>query len=58
MDMAIRIKKDIIGLDISMDDILAVHISQSTSKLGNPESNSLFGKGLSRNVKSQISASH
>ena len=52
MDMAIRIKKDIVGLDISMDDILAVHISQSTSELCNPESNSLFGKGLSRNMES------
>lgn len=58
MDVAIGVEQYVIGLDVAMNDVLAVYVSQSASKLGNPESNSLFGEGLSRNVEPQVSTSH
>lgn len=58
MDMSIGIQEDIVGLDISVDDILGMHVSQGTSQFGNPESDRLFGKCLSRDVESQITARH
>jgi hypothetical protein len=56
--MAIRIKEYVVGLDVSVDDILTMDISQCTAEFCNPETYGLFGEGLSRNVKSQIAASH
>jgi hypothetical protein len=58
MDMAISIEQNVVRLDIAVDDVLSVYISKSTSELSNPKSNSLFGKGLSRNMEPQISTSH
>jgi len=58
MDMSIGIQEDIVGLDISVDDILGMHVSQGTSQFSNPESDRLFGECLSRDVESQITARH
>lgn len=50
--VAVGIEQHIIGLDISMDDILAVDVAQSTAKFCNPESDCLFRERLSRDVES------
>jgi hypothetical protein len=52
VDVALRIEQHVIGFDIPMDDSLLMDISQGTSQLRNPESNCIFRKALSRDVKS------
>lgn len=52
MDMSLSIEKDIVWLDISVDDILAVNIAQGTAQFGYPEPDGFFGEGLSGDVKS------
>jgi hypothetical protein len=56
--VAIRIEEYVVGLHVSMDDILTMDISQCTTEFCNPETDCFFCKGLSRNMKSQIAASH
>lgn len=58
MNMSIGIQENVVGLDVSVDDILGVHVSQGASQFSNPESDRLFGKCLSRDVESQITARH
>jgi hypothetical protein len=58
MNVAIGIQEDVIGLDISVDNVLLVNIPQRTAQFGNPEPNSLFSEGLSGDVESQITAAH
>jgi hypothetical protein len=58
MDMTFRIQQHIIRLDVSMYNALVMYISQCASQLGNPEFHRVFGKGLSRDMKSQVAASH
>jgi hypothetical protein len=58
MNVTIGVEQYVVRFDIAVDDVLAVYISQSASKLGNPKPNSLFGESLSRDVEPQISTSH
>lgn len=58
MDMPLGVEKDIVRLDVSMDDILAVDIAQGTAQFGYPESDGFFGEGLSGDVKSQVATAH
>lgn len=58
MHVSIGVKEDIVRLDISVDNVLGVDIFESASKLGYPKPNGVFGKGLSGNVKSQITTAH
>lgn len=46
MHMAICIEENIVGLNISVDDVLSMDISQCTAQLCNPKSNSFFRKCL------------
>lgn len=50
--MSLGVEKDIVRLDISVDDILAVDIAQGTAQFGYPEPDGFFSKGLSGDVKS------
>lgn len=56
--MSLGVEKDIVGLDVSVYDVLAVDIAQSTAQFSYPESDSFFGEGLSGNVKPQIATAH
>lgn len=56
--MSLSIEKDIVWLDISVDDILAVNIAQGTAQFGYPEPDGFFGEGLSGDVKSQVATAH
>lgn len=58
VNVTIGIQENVVGFDISVDDVLLVNIPQSTAQLCNPESDSLFGEGLSGDVESQIAAAH
>lgn len=58
MDMSLSVEKDIVWLDISVDDILAVNIAQGTAQFGYPEPDGFFGEGLSGDVKSQVATAH
>jgi hypothetical protein len=58
MHVAIGIEKDVVRLDISVNNVLTVDISQGTPQLGDPELNRLLGEGLSGNVESQVTAGH
>lgn len=46
MDMSLGVEEDVVWLDVSVDDVLAVDVAQGTTQLGYPEADSLFGKGL------------
>ncbi len=58
MNVTISVKEHIVGFYVAMDNVVAMNITQSTSKLRYPEADRIFGKRLSRNVKSQIAAAH
>jgi len=58
MYMALHIEEDVVWLDVSMHDALAVYISQSTSQLRHPKSYCIFRKGLPMDMESKISAGH
>lgn len=58
MDMSLGVEKDIVWLDVSVDDILTVDIAQGTAQFGYPESDGFFGEGLSGDVKSQVATAH
>ena len=58
MDMALGIQQNIVRLDITMDDALAVDVAQRAAQLGDPEANGLFGEGLAGDVEAQVAAAH
>jgi hypothetical protein len=58
VDVAIGVEKDVVRLDISVNNVLTVDISQGTPKLCDPELNRLLGEGLSGDVEAQITAGH
>ena len=58
MHVAIGVEENVVGLDVSMDDVLAVDVAQGTAQLGNPEANSFFRECLPRDVESEITAAH
>jgi hypothetical protein len=58
VDVAIGIEKDVVRLDISVNNVLTVDISQGTPQLCDPEFNRLLREGLSGDVESQIAAGH
>lgn len=58
MNVSISVQKNIVWLDVSVDDVLAVNIAQGATKLSHPESHRFFGERLSRDVESQIAAAH
>ena len=58
VDMTVCVEENVVGLDIAVDDALAVNIPQRAAELGNPEANILLCESLSRNVKSEIAAAH
>ena len=58
MDVALRIKQNIVRLDVSVYNPLFVYVSQRTSQLRNPEPNRFFRECFPRDVKSKISTVH
>jgi hypothetical protein len=58
MDVSVRIKQDVVWLDIPVYDALLVYVADGTAQLCDPEAHSVFGKRLPRNVKAQVSAVH
>lgn len=58
MDMAIRVEQHVVGLDVTVDDVLLVDVAKSAAQLRDPEANGLLGKGLSRDVEAQVSTRH
>ena len=52
VNMPVSIQQHIIRLDVPVYDVLSVYISYCATELGNPESDRLFGEGLSRYVES------
>lgn len=51
MDVTIRVQEDIVWLDITMYDTLAMYVSQSAAQFGDPKSHGLLCEGLSGNVE-------
>jgi hypothetical protein len=58
MDVAIGIEKHIVRFNITVNDALAVDVSQRAAQLGNPEPDGLFCKGFSRDMKPQVASAH
>lgn len=58
MDMAIRVEQHVVGLDVTVDDVLLVDVAKSAAQLRDPEANGLLGEGLSRDVEAQVSTRH
>ena len=58
MHMAICIEKDIVWLDIAVNDVVSVDIPQSAGQFSYPEANCLFSKCFPRNMKAEVSAAH
>lgn len=58
MNMTISVEKDIVWLDITMYDALAVYVSQSTAQLSYPKPHGVFCESLSGNVEPQIATAH
>lgn len=56
--MAICIEKNIVRLDIAVNDVVSVDIPQSAGQFSYPEADCLFSKRLPRNMKAEISAAH
>lgn len=51
MDMTVSIEKDVVGLDVSVDNVLAMDVAQGTAELCDPKPYRRFGKCLSRDMK-------
>lgn len=45
--MTVGIQEDVVRLDVSVYDVLAVYISQGAAELGDPEPNGIFRKRFS-----------
>lgn len=58
MHVAICVEKDVVGLDVAVNNVLAVDVAEGTAQLCNPESNGLFCEGLSGDVESKVAAAH
>jgi hypothetical protein len=58
MDVTLRIEKNIVGFEITMNDALRVDISQCAAEFCHPKPYSFFGKAFSRDVETQITAIH
>ena len=56
--MAIGIQKHVVGLDVSVDNVLSVDVAQGTAELCDPKPYGRFGKRLSRDMETQITAAH
>ena len=56
--MAIGVEENIVGLDVTVYNVLTVDVAQCASHFGNPEPYRLFGERLPRDVKAQVAASH
>ena len=56
--MALRIEKNIVRLDIPMDDALLMNVAERAGQLGHPEPDGLFSQGFSGYVKPQIATVH
>lgn len=51
MDMSISIQKHIVGLDVSVDNVLPMDVAQGAAELSDPKPYRSFGKCLSRDVE-------
>ena len=58
MDMAVRVKEDVVRFDVAVDNALLVDIAHSAAQLGDPEAHGLLGEGLARDVEAQVAAVH
>jgi hypothetical protein len=58
MYVAIAVKENIVGLHISMNNILTMNVPQCAAQLGNPKADGFFGEGLSRYMESEIATTH
>ena len=58
MDVAIRVQKHVVRLDVAVDDALAVDIPQCTTELRDPKADCLLSESFPRYVKSQVAAVH
>lgn len=58
MDVSLRIEKNIVGFEITMNDALRVNISQCTAKFRHPKPYGFFGEAFSRDMETQITAIH
>ena len=58
MYMSTLVQKDIIRLDVSMNDSLLVTIPEGASQFGDPETHGILGERLARDVKSKIASVH
>jgi len=58
MDVAVRVEKHIVGLDIPVHDALLVYVAHGAAELRHPELHGILGEGLSRDVEAQVAAVH
>lgn len=58
MNMPLRVKQDIVWLDVTMDDSLRVNVPQSATQLSNPESHSLLRETFPRDMEPEVTAIH
>lgn len=58
MNVAIGVEKDVVRLDIAVDDVLTVNVTQGTAELCNPETDCFFCESLPGNMESQVTAAH
>lgn len=58
MDVSLGVEEDVIGLDISVNDVLAMDVAEGATQFSYPEPDGFLGKGLSGDVESQIATAH
>ena len=58
MHMAIGVQQHVVRFDVSVNNALLMHVTESAAKLGDPEADGRFGEVLPRDVEAQVSPAH
>lgn len=58
MNMPLRVKQNIVRLDVTMDNSLRVNVPQSATQLSYPEPHGLLCETFPRDVETEITAIH
>ena len=56
--MTLRVEQNIVWFHVSVYNALSVNVSKRTAQLCHPEPDGIVGEGLSRDMKSKITAIH
>ena len=58
MDVAVRVKQDVVRLDVPVYDALTVYVADGAAELCYPEAHGVLCKCLARDVEAEVTAVH